>query len=283
MEYFTAAFIGLGLIGGSLAQSIRYHYPQSKLYAYDTDSHSLQQAKQTDCIQEYWDTLDERLQNCDYLFLAAPVLVNCTYLKQIQPFIQQNCIICDLSSTKNHIQQEAKKLGLQAQFIGGHPMAGIEKSGFSYANKDLFKGAYFLLTAEPEVSVEKKTRLTHLLDSLNTKPLFLSAKEHDLLLANISHLPHIVAASLVHIVQQQKDPENIYQKLAAGGFRDITRIASSSPELWTQVCLSNKEPILSTLKQYQKQIQDLQKMLQEENIDDLNHFFQVAKDYRDSI
>ena len=225
-------FIGLGLIGGSIAKAIRQYYPDFELVAFDKQKETLALAAQEGIIDTACSSINDSFCNCTYLFLCAPVAYNNAYLAQLKTYLHEGCILTDVGSVKNSIHEAVKKLELEEYFIGGHPMAGSEKSGFANAKAILIENAYFVLTPSEKVSQEKVTAYKDFIASLKAIPIIMNAKEHDFVTGTISHLPHIIASGLVNFVEQT-DTANEYMKLlAAGGFKDITRIASSSPTMW---------------------------------------------------
>ena len=237
----TIGFIGLGLIGGSIAKTIRKFHPDYRLIAFDKDRNALAEAVSLNVINGICDIEDEQLYNCDYLFLCAPVEFNVEYMEKIKASLGENCILTDVGSVKNVIHEKVTELGLEGRFIGGHPMAGSERSGFSNSSDHLLENAYYIITPGGEVALEKISDFTELISSLGAIPLVITAEEHDFITAGVSHLPHIVASALVNLVNLLDNDAQYMKMIAAGGFRDITRIASSSPVMWEQICLENQK------------------------------------------
>ena len=170
------------------------------------------------------------------------------YLKEIR---QPGCIITDVGSVKGIIHKKVEELGMTDCFIGGHPMAGSEKSGFEHSTRS--SSGKCILYPDPrrkDAALNKLTDLTELIDSLDAIPMVLTAEEHDFITAGVSHLPHIIASALVNLVKTLDNDAEYMKTIAAGGFRDITRIASSSPVMWQQICLENHENISNVLDDY---------------------------------
>lgn len=290
MNNMTIGFVGFGLIGGSIAKAIREQYSEYRILAYNYYSPqpntSLQSALEDNVIDEICSELDGSFSTCDLIFLCAPVLTNLEYLKELKYIIKPTCILTDVGSVKGNIYQEIKNQGMEGNFIGGHPMAGSEKIGYSNANAKLLENAYYVLTPASLVSKEQVNTLYHLVEQIGGIPVVLDAKEHDDTVAAISHVPHIIAASLVHLIRNSDDKEGKMRALAAGGFRDITRIASSSPVMWQNICLTNSSSIKEFLDRYIQLLQQMSHTLSEDNKDVeeyLYEFFDIAKDYRDSL
>ena len=196
----TIGFIGLGLIGGSIARTIRKFHPDYRLLAFDKDRSALAEAVSLNVINGICDIDDEQLYNCDYLFLCAPVEFNVEYMEKIKDSLGKNCILTDVGSVKSVIHEKVTELGLEGRFIGGHPMAGSERSGFSNSSDHLLENAYYIITPGGEVALEKISDFTELIASLGAIPLVITAEEHDFITAGVSHLPHIVASALVNLV-----------------------------------------------------------------------------------
>lgn len=279
----TIGFIGLGLIGGSIAKTIRKFHPDYRLIAFDKDRSALAEAVSLNVINGICDIEDEQLYNCDYLFLCAPVEFNAEYMEKIKASLGENCILTDVGSVKNVIHEKVTELGLEGRFIGGHPMAGSERSGFSNSSDHLLENAYYIITPGGEVALEKISDFTELISSLGAIPLVITAEEHDFITAGVSHLPHIVASALVNLVNLLDNDAQYMKMIAAGGFRDITRIASSSPVMWEQICLENQKNISTVLDEFIRMLIQIRCSIDNKEADNIFDMFASSKDYRDSI
>ena len=279
----TIGFIGLGLIGGSIAKTIRKFHPDYRLIAFDKDRSALAEAVSLNVINGICDIEDEQLYNCDYLFLCAPVEFNVEYMDKIKASLGENCILTDVGSVKNVIHEKVTELGLEGRFIGGHPMAGSERSGFSNSSDHLLENAYYIITPGGEVALEKISDFTELISSLGAIPLVITAEEHDFITAGVSHLPHIVASALVNLVNLLDNDAQYMKMIAAGGFRDITRIASSSPVMWEQICLENQKNISTVLDEFIRMLIQIRCSIDNKEADNIFDMFASSKDYRDSI
>lgn len=279
----TIGFIGLGLIGGSIAKTIRKFHPDYRLLAFDKDRSALAEAVNLNVINGICDIDDEQLYNCDYLFLCAPVEFNVEYMEKIKASLGENCILTDVGSVKSVIHEKVTELGLEGRFIGGHPMAGSERSGFSNSSDHLLENAYYIITPGGEVALEKISDFTELISSLGAIPLVITAEEHDFITAGVSHLPHIVASALVNLVNLLDNDAQYMKMIAAGGFRDITRIASSSPVMWEQICLENQKNISTVLDEFIRMLIQIRCSIDNKEADNIFDMFASSKDYRDSI
>ena len=279
----TIGFIGLGLIGGSIAKTIRKFHPDYRLIAFDKDRSALAEAVSLNVINGICDIEDEQLYNCDYLFLCAPVEFNVEYMEKIKASLGENCILTDVGSVKSVIHEKITEFGLEGRFIGGHPMAGSERSGFSNSSDHLLENAYYIITPGGEVALEKISDFTELISSLGAIPLVITAEEHDFITAGVSHLPHIVASALVNLVNLLDNDAQYMKMIAAGGFRDITRIASSSPVMWEQICLENQKNISTVLDEFIRMLIQIRCSIDNKEADNIFDMFASSKDYRDSI
>ena len=283
MKFNKVGFIGLGLIGGSIAKKMKADHPDIHIYATAHHEETVKEAYREGLIDN--DTLLPltAFHDCDIIFLCAPVQRNLDYLSELKDIIQKDCYITDVGSTKTEIHEEVIRLGLEANFIGGHPMTGSEKTGILAADKTLLENAYYIITPTaitPQSDVEDFREFVR---SLGSIPLILDYKTHDYSTAAISHLPHMIAYSLVNLVQQIDDDNETMKSIAAGGFKDITRIASSSPVMWQNICASNREQILVLMDKYTALLSRLRNYIEASDEQALLDFFQSAKDYRDSL
>ncbi len=276
-------FIGLGLIGGSIAKAIRRYYPEYEIIAFDKSRETLALAVQEGTIHTACSSIDDNFKGCRYIFLCAPVSCNTAYLAQLKGLIDENCILTDVGSVKTSIHEEAAALGLEENFIGGHPMAGSEKSGFASSKAHLIENAYYILTPSAKVSEDKIRAYQDFAASLKALPVILDYREHDFITGTISHLPHIIAATLVNFVRDTDTKDEMMKALAAGGFKDITRIASSSPVMWQQICLKNGANISHILENYIKMLEKAKTAVDAGDEKALYSLFETSRDYRNSM
>lgn len=282
-QTFTFGFIGLGLIGGSIAKALRNAYPHCRIIACDIQSQALELAVQEGVVTTALSEINETFSLCDYLFLCAPVALNDENLFQVKEYLSPDCLLTDVGSVKSGIHKQVKALGLQKQFVGGHPMAGSERTGYVNAKALLLENAYYILTPSEEVPPEKCRAFQELVASMGAIPLLLSCEQHDFVTAAVSHLPHVAAASLVNLIKQSDSADGIMKMIAAGGFKDITRIASSSPVMWQQICMSNGQNIAALLDSYIASLQTIKEEILCRNQSSVFDFFAQARSYRDSF
>ena len=192
-------------------------------------------------------------------------------------------VITDVGSTKEDIHRVVTTLHMEEFFVGGHPMAGSEKTGYENSTDHLLENAYYIVTPTAKTKQEDADRLVEIARSIGSIPIVLDYHEHDRIVAAISHLPHLIASSLVNLVKDSDNQNELMKRLAAGGFKDITRIASSSPEMWEQICMTNTVNISRLLQDYIDALGVVQKELQEHDSSSLYTFFDGARAYRDSF
>lgn len=276
-------FIGLGLIGGSIAKAIRYFYPDAEIIACSRTRSTVEQAVSEGVVNRIPDGIGEDFADCDYIFLCAPVSNNAEYLGQLKSIIGPSCIITDVGSTKSDIHARVAELGMEANFIGGHPMAGSEKTGYANSKRILIENAYYVITPTEQVPREAVEHYRDFVASLKALPLVLDCQTHDYVTAGISHLPHIIASSLVNLVKDSDTQDGIMKMIAAGGFKDITRIASSSPEMWEQICMTNRKNISSILGDYIDSLTRIKGQLDQAQEGAIYELFETSRDYRNSL
>ena len=283
MSHLTCGFIGLGLIGGSIARALRQFYPDTAIIAYDVNKESLSLAKKEGVVDIVSEEINEAFLPCDYLFLCAPVQRNDDNLSAVGKVLSASCVLTDVGSVKSGIHEAVRLAGLENRFIGGHPMAGSERTGFVNSKASLLENAYYILTPSPLVPPERIEAFRALVAGLGAIPLVLDCRQNDYVTAAISHLPHVAAASLVNLIRQSDSPDGLMRMVAAGGFKDITRIASSSSVMWQQICLANRDNISALLSRYIQTLTEFKDAVDRSDADELYRLFDSARTYRDSF
>ena len=274
-------FIGLGLIGGSIAKGLKAEDPNCRIYAYMRTGAKLELARSEGIVDVVLSSAcDERLSECDVIFLCTPVEVVVDCLKGLKPLLKEGAFITDVGSTKSSVQEAVLELELGRNFIGGHPMAGSEKSGYEYSDPVMLENIFYMLCPTPRTPLAYIQRMTEIVRKLKANPYVIEADEHDKAVATISHLPHLVAATLVNLVHRTDSPEHTMKQLAAGGFKDITRIASSSPVMWQQIFSSNRETVIRVLREYIESLQNVEKALAEDDMAAIHELFVESGAYR---
>ena len=279
----TIAFIGLGLIGGSIARGIKRANPDTTIMAYMRTRSRLEQAKADGIVDVILDGIGEELRQCDLIFLCTPVEYNAQYLSSIRPYLKPGALLTDVGSTKTDIHEAVTRLGMEQVFVGGHPMAGSEKTGYENSTDHLLENAYYIITPTAASSNQDVERLVDVANTIGSIPIVLDYHYHDQVTAAISHLPHIVASSLVNLVKDSDGKDGMMKRLAAGGFKDITRVASSDPTMWENICVANRNQILELIDTYVKALQQTRNTIAESHPEEIKEFFSSAKEYRDSF
>ncbi len=279
----NVAFIGLGLIGGSIAKGLKRARPDISIMAYMRTRSKLEEAKADGIVDVILDGIDHNLSQCDMIFLCTPVEYNAGYLKAIGPYLKEGAIITDVGSTKTNIHEEVIRLGMENVFVGGHPMAGSEKTGYENSTDHLLENAYYIITPSRLSSQEQVDRVISIAKILGAIPMVLDYEEHDRAVAAISHLPHLIASCLVNLVKDSDDSRETMKQIAAGGFKDITRIASSSPEMWQQICMANSGPIGEFLERYIASLSLVLEEIRGKKESAVYRLLEKSRDYRNSI
>lgn len=287
----TIGFIGLGLIGGSIARAIKRKNPQVRIMAYMRTRAKLEQARADGIVDVILEGIGDQLSQCDLIFLCTPVEYNAQYLTAIRPYLKEHALITDVGSTKTSIHQEIIRQGLEDRFVGGHPMAGSEKTGYENSSDHLLENAYYIVTppqgADGSVPFEEQPenvrRILAVARAIGAIPMVLDYRVHDRVVAAISHLPHLIASSLVNLVRDSDTPSGTMKRVAAGGFKDITRIASSSPEMWEQICMTNTLPIAQVLERYIASLNRVLDQIKSQDSGGIYELFETSRDYRNSI
>ncbi len=277
--------IGLGLIGGSLALCIKREHRDAIIIGHDINNEQARLGKMMGVIDSIAGNIQDGAIEADLIIIAAPVKETEAIIRQISELtLKPNVIVTDTGSTKKKIVECAISLKQKGiSFIGGHPMAGSHKSGISAAKGILFENAFYLLTPEEDVGNAKVGLLKEWLKGTKAKFYTVSPENHDYLTGIVSHFPHIVAASIVRQTEKLAESEELIPRLAAGGFRDITRIASSSPEMWKDILMHNRENLIELLNQWQEEMDGVKELLDTGNSDAIYRYFQQAKQFRDGL
>ena len=283
MDKKIYGFVGLGLIGGSIARSIKEFSPDSEIIAYTPHRETVDAAFKEGVVDTPVYELSEEFNRCDYIFLCAPVELNNDNLRAISGFINPKTTITDIGSVKSPIHNVVKELGLDSQFIGGHPMAGAEKIGFSSSRPDLLNNAFYILTKTDSTDENRLSDYRKLVSEMGAVPLIVPFDEHDYITAAISHVPHVISACLVNLVKEKDTDDELMKMIAAGGFKDITRISSSSPQMWTQICMTNSNNISDLLGNYIDRLSYIRSAIQKGDTAEIENFFLSARSYRESM
>ncbi|MEI7842002.1 MAG: prephenate dehydrogenase/arogenate dehydrogenase family protein [Gallionellaceae bacterium] len=272
---------GVGLIGGSFALALRKANAVSEVVGFGRSQATLEQAKQLGIVDRIGSDVASEVNNADLILLATPVAQMTELFTRIAPHLGANTLITDGGSTKGDVVAAARAhLGEKiSQFIPAHPIAGGEKSGAAAALPDLYQGKRVVLTPLPENSTADVARVRQAWELCGANVSELTPQEHDEVFAAVSHLPHLLSFALVHDLAQRDNRDQLLS-FAASGFRDFTRIAASSPEMWRDICMANREALLRELQQYTAELNDLQLALKNQDSAKLEEVFSLAREVR---
>jgi prephenate dehydrogenase len=255
--------IGVGLIGGSLGAAIRALADAPQVRGIDADTRTLALALERGAIDDAVTAveIDSALLHADLVVIATPVSGATEWLARLGRLGYRG-VVTDVVSTKAAITAKAASLlGDGAVFIGGHPMAGSERSGIESSDPELFHGAYYVLCPSDDTPADAYSRLHHLVTSIGARAIAVSPDAHDRAVAAISHAPHVAASALTNLAAARASDGEDVLRLAAGGFKDMTRIAAGSPELWTGICLDNSEAVMVALGDLTGQLHEFSRLL----------------------
>lgn len=274
---------GVGLIGGSIALALKNAKHTAEIVGVGRSDESLQTALELGVIDVATSDIKAAVSNADMILIAAPVAQTASILNAIKPHLAASTVITDAGSTKGDVMQCAQKvLGSQfSQFVGGHPIAGAEKSGVTAAMADLYIGKNVILTPAPATDAQAIQQVKTLWQACGANVSEMTAATHDGIFAAVSHLPHLLAFALVDDIASRPNAEQLFG-FAASGFRDFTRIAGSHPEMWRDISLANRTALLGELEAYQQELRKLQELLQSENGAGLEALFERASTARNN-
>lgn len=276
--------VGLGLIGGSFALNLKQKGFLGEILAVDINSEAIKKGKELGIV-DGGGTDYSLVKGCDLVVIATPVGVYREVLEGILPFLSEGVVVSDLGSVKGKLVYLCEELLKgRAPFVGGHPIAGTEKSGVENSVENLFNGAKFIITPTENTDEKALKRVKELWESLGSEVIEMDPYHHDKVFAAVSHLPHVVAYSIVSAIGElSKDVgENLFE-FTGGGFRDFTRIAMSDPIMWRDICIANKDNLLFSIRRFKESLSKVEKLLEKEDGEGLKVFFEKAKEKRSLV
>jgi prephenate dehydrogenase len=283
VHWKKVVLVGVGLLGGSLGLALKQRRLASSVFGYVRRPASVAECEQKGAVDVA--TLDPKtaVENADLIVLCTPISQMRALGEQVRPFLKPGAVVTDVGSVKSIVVSELESVlaGSGACFIGSHPMAGSEKTGVAAAQPDLFVDAVCVVTPSATSNPEALGKIEALWHSVGASLRRLSPGEHDMLVSRSSHLPHVVAAELTNLVlSPAHHPEQA--ALCANGFRDTTRIASSSPEMWRDIALANRDNLSSALSRFMEDLKGFDQALRLCDEQAITRFFQTAKQRRDT-
>lgn len=281
-DFNQIAIIGMGLMGGSIAFALKHFGYKGTIIGYDLSKESLQEAKDAGAIDLAIEDIGEAVSNVDLVIIATPVGYCKQIFQWIGPFLKKGVVLTDVGSVKGAVVEWAEQyLPPNIEFLGGHPMTGSEKGGIQAASPYLYENAYYFLTVTNRTSQPTLRRMETFINSLGAYPIMIDPYEHDRVVAQISHIPHLMAVMLVNMLYENKDIS--YLPFVGGGFRDTTRIASGNPNMWKDIFLLNKYEIMKGIHNIRGMLKEFYNILEKEDQTVIYKTLQRAKTLRDTI
>lgn len=271
------AIIGLGLMGGSLGMAAREKKIARLVAGFARREEVRQEAMKSGVVDVVYDNIQDTVTDADMVVLCVPVLAVPELAKLCLPYLKPGCIVTDVASTKATIVAKIEKLfcSTKVHFVGSHPMTGSEQTGIRFARTELYKNAVVAVTSTPNSIASSVKTVVQLWKSLDAIPILLSPEEHDSIVACTSHLPHLIAACIVTSVLKNKNQKTAL--LCGPGFRDSTRIASSSEELWHDIISTNSSAILKEIKNFMRVLTDVTQMIEKMNFVQIRRFLKQSR------
>ncbi len=284
LRFEKAAVIGVGLIGGSLAMVLREKGIAGRITGVGRGIANLKAAKRLGVIDDFTQDPAEGVKGADLVFVSVPVLRIAETLRKAAPSLKPGCIVTDAGSVKGPVVRDVEPLMPKGvSFVAGHPIAGTEHSGVEAAFPGLFRDRVCVLTLTEKTEPGAVEKVRAMWEAAGSKVVLTDARTHDRMLAAISHLPHMIAYTLVNTVGDEARSCKELLGYSAGGFRDFTRIASSSPEMWAEICAMNKALITDMIGAFQSKLETLKRLIAEADTEGLKKEFESAKRLRDSL
>lgn len=276
------AVIGVGLIGGSLARALRASEAVGEVVGCGRSLANLELAQALGVIDRFCRSPEEAVRDADMVFIAVPLGGIAGVLERIRGHLSEQAVVTDGGSVKGSVVADAQRVfgAVPPRFVPGHPIAGTERSGVASSFPELYQNRRVILTPLPETDPEARARVRAMWEQVGAEVTEMSVAHHDEVLAATSHLPHMLAFGLVDVLARMRGNDEIF-RYAAGGFKDFTRIASSSPEMWRDICIANADALSQMLARFGEEMRDLSETIRREDGDALLEIFERARAARD--
>ena len=283
MQFQKITIVGVGLLGGSIGLAVRRGKLAREVAGFVRRAASLKDCERAGAVDFATTDLLAAVSNSDLIILCTPLGQMRSLAQQFLPALKRGAIVTDVGSVKADVVRELESIiaNAGAHFIGSHPMAGAEKTGVAAARNNLFENAVCVLTPTKKTNSAALKKLGQFWKSLGARVLKMDAAQHDLLVSRSSHLPHVVAATLAGLVLNPANPKTQSQ-LCATGFRDTTRIASGSPEMWRDIALANRKKLSRSVDAFVSELKRFQAVLKKSDGQAVEQFFAIAKQRRDN-
>jgi len=274
--------IGTGLIGGSFALALKRARAVKRVVGVGRTRRNLAAALKLKVIDEASQDPGRAVREADLVLLAVPVGQMAAVMSAIAPYLPSHAVVTDAGSTKSDVIACARRFlaGHFARFVPGHPIAGTENSGAAAAVPDLFRERNVILTPQRETAAAATRLVQRAWQTCGARVVKLDAAEHDAILAGVSHLPHIVAYTLVNMLARRPNAPRLFS-LSAGGLRDTVRIAGSSPEMWADICVANRDALLAALEDYENELEQMRAAIESVDKAELKRLFAQARSARE--
>jgi len=282
MHWRKVTLVGVGLLGGSLGLALRRRHLVDQVHGYVRRPASIDECLEKEAVDVAGTDLEEAVRGADLVVLCTPIAQMRPLVDQLLPALSRDALVTDVGSVKGLVVEQLESViaGVGAHFIGSHPMAGSERMGVKEAREDLFVGARCVITPTDHSDPVRTEHLRSLWSDVGGVPMVLSPDRHDELVSRSSHLPHVVASELAGRVLDPTHPRE-QAELCANGFRDATRIASGSPEMWRDICLANREHLEREIGGFIEGLKRFQELLSRGQEKEIDRFFAEAKKRRD--
>jgi prephenate dehydrogenase len=283
VQFRKITIIGVGLLGGSIGLAVKRRRLAREVAGFVRRRASLRDCEKAGAVDYATTDLLAAVSNADLVILCTPLAQMRSLAEQFRPALKRGAVVTDVGSVKAGVLRELESLVQKSggHFVGSHPMAGAEKTGVAAARADLFENAVCVVTPTGKTSKAAQRKVSRFWKSVGSRVLELPAETHDALVSRSSHLPHTVAASLANLVLNPANPKH-QSALCATGFRDTTRIASGSPEMWRDIALSNRKNLAKSLGAFISELQKFQRTLKNADAKAISKFFETAKSRRDN-
>ena len=279
----TIYIVGLGLIGASMALGIKRDHPDYEILGYNRSKPSRDIALERGMIDRATDDFASFAPLADIIILTLPIKQTIAFIQELASLgLKEGVLISDAGSTKSAIVNSAEEnfAGKSVRFIGGHPMAGSHKTGAASADVNLFENAYYIFTPSSLTTSDTLEEMKSLLSGLHARFIEIDAEEHDKVTSQVSHFPHILASGLMEQTALYAREHELAGRFAAGGFRDMTRIAESEPGMWTSILLSNRETIIERIEDFKGRLDEISQAIRDEDEGQIWDFFNQAREQR---
>ncbi|AOY75813.1 prephenate dehydrogenase [Clostridium formicaceticum] len=281
-KFQRIVIIGMGLIGGSMALALKKSGFEGEIIGYDVSKDTLEEAKILRAIDTSCADPKEAVKDANLVVMAVPVGYYAEIFKEIAPFLPENVVVTDVGSVKGYVEDVVDAyLPRDIQFLGGHPMAGSEKGGLGASSPSLYENAYYFLTPNKNTTEDTIAALEALIRNMGAFPVVVAADEHDKIVAQISHMPHLVAVLLANTLERRNSI--CYTPFVGGGFRDTTRIAAGNPHMWRDIFFYNQREILEGIEVLEVMLKEFKEILRQERTEEVLDTLKKAKTIRDAI